>query len=121
MHKRTAKWEAGFKIAKQLKIAIMSENWPQEELYKALQERQHFWDSKTKTWELIDLDAEPATDWVKIRVWADTELVDVQAKLIVMAYVEVSGYELMEQSEAYRCRPPKHNQSRMYLSFRPKR
>lgn len=37
---------------------------------------------------------------------------------VVSQLLRQNGYVLVDKSEAYLCRPPKQNESRVYLSFR---
>jgi hypothetical protein len=113
MAKNTAKYRGAAAIAASKNIPITDD---QEALYAALGKAGVLWD-KMKGW--YDVSEEPAdqpSDILRVRVWAKTEDVEAQARLIVRTLTS-SGYRLIEQSQPYICRPPKQLESRIYLSF----
>jgi hypothetical protein len=88
----------------------------QEQLYQELNRLVFFWNSKTQKWERNDQLADPPSNVVRIRVWAATEKID-QAADAVVESMQQYGLRLVEKSEPYICRPPKQNDSRIYLTF----
>ena len=52
---------------------------------------------------------------MKIRLWASNETIEEYAELISQLLGE-NGYTVVDKSEPYPCRPPKQNESRVYLS-----
>lgn len=113
MAKMTAKYRGAVAIARTINIPITDD---QEALYAALGKANILWD-KMQGW--CDVSQEPAdqpSDLLRIRVWAKTEDVEAQARLIVQALTK-GGHRLVEQSQPYVCRPPKQLESRVYLTF----
>jgi hypothetical protein len=84
----------------------------QDELYSLLNSHNYYWDSKNKLWELEET-PDPPSELVKIRVMAARDRV----KTIVND-LSVEGLVLVETSDPYPCRPPKQNDSRIYLTFK---
>ena len=114
MAKMTAKYSGAIAVARSKKIPAGDD---QEELYMALGKAGFMWDSKLQTW--YDISSEPAdqpSDVLRVHVWAKTEDVESQARLIVRTLTS-GGYRLVEQSQPYVCRPPKQLESRIYLTF----
>jgi len=94
-------------------------NSSHESLYQLMNEQQYFWDSHLKEWILLPAELnDPATRLHRVRVWATTNQVETLARAII-ENLTAQGYELEERSTIYPCRPPKGNESRIYLSFHP--
>lgn len=110
--KRTKKYIAAEIIANKLGVSI------DKNIYLKLQENNYFWDSDKGEW-FLGQEAEPATELVKIRVWADRAKIDRDC-LAIIASLEEFDFALEEKSEPYLCRPPKQNEARIYLTFRRK-
>ena len=89
----------------------------QEDLYKELNRLGFYWNARTQNWERNDRLPDPASELVRIRVWANSKVVENAADLVVEG-MEEKGFSLLEKSEPYQCRPPKQLESRIYLSFR---
>jgi hypothetical protein len=114
----TAKFASAIEAARRAGIKDKP-TWTQEELYAALQKVGRMWDSDQKEWiDLSNVEAEPATDLIMVRVWSDSEIVDEVADELV-ARLKVSKFKLVERSESYLCRPPKQLEARVYLKFFP--
>lgn len=113
MAKMTAKYSGAVAIARTKNIPITDD---QEELYAALGKAGFLWDKMKKWYDVSQEPAEPPSDVLRVRVWAKTEDVEQQARLIVRSLTS-GGYRLLEQSQPYVCRPPKQSESRIYLSF----
>lgn len=96
-------------------IAILN-HATQEDLYTELNRLGFFWDSKKQVWERNDQLAEPPSKLIKVRVWAATDQVERVAEAMIEAMM---NYELkfLEGSAPFVCRPPKQNESRIYLLF----
>lgn len=113
MAKMTAKYKGAVEIARSKNIPITDD---QEALYAALGKAGVLWD-KMKGWYDVSLEpADQPSDVLRVRVWAKTEDVEAQARLIVRTLTS-GGYRLVEQSQPYVCRPPKQLESRVYLTF----
>ncbi len=61
-------------------------------------------------------EADPPTELIRLRVWADARFVEQVADECVFA-VAAKGLRLVEKSDPYNCRPPKQLEARVYLSF----
>lgn len=114
MPKQTRKYRSACELADQLAIALC-EN--QETLYRQLNERGHYWDASTQAWQHLAEDADPPTELIRVRVWAEASKVDGAAYQIRLG-LEEQGYQFLEQSKSFPCRPPKQLESRIYLSFK---
>lgn len=107
--RKTRKYNSALEILK---------NFPhntQDELYKKLNRLGYFWDAKNRQWIRDDRLAEPAMEGLKIRLWASNEEINEYAELIQQLLIE-NGYRIVDTSEPYPCRPPKQNESRIYLT-----
>ena len=114
MAKLTKKYSAAMIAAQKHNIPM---NGNQEELYASLNKAGMIWDSNQSKWlDITNEHADPASDVLRVRVWAKTEDVEKQAGHIMQALLS-SGYILVERSQPYVCRPPKQLESRVYLSF----
>lgn len=114
MPKLTRKYKTALSLADELDI---SERDNQEKLYRLLNEAGHFWDASTQAWQQLTADADPPTELIRVRVWAESSKVDGAAYQLRVA-MEETGYQFLEQSEPYPCRPPKQLESRIYLTFK---
>ena|SRR4028119_1794730 len=113
MPKQTAKYASACKKAESLKIPVGQH---QEELYQALNTQGWYWNSQEKLWEKLDEDADPPTELIRVRIWADSRFVEQFAKDCIESMSQ-RGLRLIEKTEPYRCRPPKQLESRIYLTF----
>lgn len=113
MAKMTAKYAGAFAIARTKNIPITDD---QEELYAALGKAGFLWDKMKHWYDASQEPAEQPSDVLRVRVWAKTEDVEAQARLIVQTLTS-NRYRLVEQSQPYVCRPPKQLESRIYLTF----
>lgn len=114
MPKMTAKYRVALVVAHHLVLPAIDD---QEQLYRALGDRGYFWDSKSQRWEENLEPADAPTDLVRVRVWTGTGSVRDTAYDIRGA-MGGCGYELVDATEPYQCRPPKQLESRIYLTFR---
>lgn len=87
-----------------------------DELYCKLNELGFFWNSSSQTWERNEQLADPPSEVLRIRAWAETSQVETLAEIIAES-LEQYGLKLIEKSPPYICRPPKQNDSRIYLTF----
>ena len=113
MARRTAKYIGASEFARSKNIPVTDD---QEALYAALGKAGILYDKMQGWYDVSKEPAEPPSDVLRVRVWAKTGDVEAQAQLIVQA-LKNEGYELLEQSQPYFCRPPKQLESRIYLSF----
>ncbi len=113
MPKLTAKYVAATYAAKEeglQAIALLGA----EALYAELAKRQYFWTPSEGRWIVaLPKDAEPASQVLRIRVWADKKIVERLANELAFKV----NWLLLEKSAVYLCRPPKHNDARVYLTF----
>lgn len=114
MPKATRKYSTAVALALKLHIHEIDN---QETLYRLLNEAGHYWDSGTQEWQRITEDADPPTELIRVRVWAESSKVGGAAHQLRVAMEEI-GYQFMEQSAPYPCRPPKQLESRIYLTFK---
>lgn len=114
MPKQTRKYRTACELADHLNI---SDRTNQETLYRLLNEQNYYWDSGTQAWQLLQQDANPPTELIHIRVLAETSRVEGAAYQVRVA-MEEQGYQFMEASSPYPCRPPKQAESRIYLTFK---
>lgn len=106
------------KYTKACEIATLTHE-TQESLYQQLNELGFFWDSKLQQWERDDRIADPPTDLIRVRVWANTDKVEQAAQCLIESAQEY-GLKFQEKTEPHKCRPPKQNESRIYLTFTDK-
>jgi hypothetical protein len=120
MAKMTAKYAAAWALLRKINFPSYTiDIEKQDEVYGALQDRGFMWDSTQKEW--IDLGNEPAdepTKLVMVRVWADQEVVQ-EAADEVSKSLKRKGFDLVETSPVYPCRPPKQLEGRVYLKLLP--
>lgn len=114
MAKRTVKYVKASELGQLLGMPTGNN---QEALYSSLNDAGYFWDSNTQQWQQSNEPADSPTDLVRVRVWTNTAKVRGAAHHI-KGVMEEAGFELLEQSEPYACRPPKQLESRIYLTFR---
>lgn len=114
MPKLTRKYKTALSLANQLDI---SERDNQERLYRLLNEAGYFWDASTQAWQQLTTDADPPTELIRVRVWAESSKVSGAAYQMRVAMEEI-GYQFLDQSDPYPCRPPKQLESRIYLTFK---
>lgn len=93
----------------------------QEAVYTALQQHGYFWNSTAKIWEFSDpKEADPPTPLVMLRVWAGSDQVeDFANTLDTLVRNHFPDWKLIERSRPYQCRPPKQQESRVYLKYLP--
>ena len=103
------------KYAGACQIATLPHN-TQEELYTELNRLGFYWDAKKQLWKRDDQLADPASEVLRIRVWAAAEKVEQLAEIAIES-MQQYGLKLIERSNPYPCRPPKQADSRIYLSF----
>jgi hypothetical protein len=108
----TEKYRKALQIGHPLKITTKD----REELYQQLNSNSYFWNSEKKKWEKISLEANPPTELIKIRIWADARITEAVASELIEALAK-KGLRMMNCSRPYLCRPPEHLESRMYLDF----
>jgi hypothetical protein len=113
MPKQTAKYTSACRKAESLKIPIGEH---QEELYQALNAQGWYWNSQEKLWEKLDEEADPPTELIRVRIWADSRFVE-QAANDCVEVLAKKGLRLIERSATFTCRPPKQLESRIYLAF----
>jgi|SRR5690606_20592418 len=112
--KRTVKYCSALQIMPGLKCLDDSRR-----VYEKMQQAGFMWDSQTEEWvDTSNLHADPPTDLLRVRVWADSRLVEQLADVVAL---ELGKYFVLdERSVVYPCRPPKQSESRVYLTFRQK-
>lgn len=115
--KLTKKYSAASDVALAEKIAYAQMS--QDQLYIELNARGYFWDARLGTWERFEqTTAETPSGLIRIRVMAPAGEVDQLADLVAVQMNDFGRMQLVEQSEAYPCRPPKQLESRVYLTFK---
>lgn len=114
MPKQTRKYRTACELAEKLKI---DERNNQERLYRLLNESSYYWDSGSQAWQRLTESADPPTELIRVRVWAEASKVEGAAYQMRLA-MEEQGYIFLEQSQPCPCRPPKQLESRIYLSFK---
>jgi hypothetical protein len=113
MPKQTQKYVKALEVAKRLKIPELE---TAEALYEDLNAKNYFWDIDQKKW-LPGGKPVPASELIRVRVWAETSQVKEIANCVVRGLID-DGFVLLEESKPYMCRPPNQNESRVYLTFR---
>jgi len=117
MAKMTKKFASALIVARREGIPENQNN--QGEFYQLLQGKGYFWNSLIGKWEFVaDEPADEPTEFVRLRVWADTEIVSEVADDLTKVLKKLK-FKLQDRSDAYRCRPPKQAESRIYLTFSP--
>lgn len=88
-----------------------------DDLYQKLIESNYYWDANVSRWMYTPGEKnDSASTQIKIRIWFDKNQVKEISELVV-ELLNNQGLRLIEQSEVYRCRPPKGNDGRIYLTF----
>lgn len=114
----TKKFTAGLAAARKYKIGF--ERNDQAATYRALEAAGYHWNRDSGKWEDWGaMAANPATELIRLRVWAAGGVVEMIADGVSEA-MRAAGLVLVERSAAYPCRPPQQAESRIYLSFRPR-
>lgn len=108
----TEKYRKAVQIGHPLKITTKD----REELYQQLNKNSYFWNSERKKWEKISTTANPPTELIKVRIWADARITETVASELIEALAK-KGLRVMNCSKPYLCRPPEHLESRMYIEF----
>jgi hypothetical protein len=86
--------------------------------YDALAELGYQWDAKKGKWiNVSKLPSQPASTLLRIRVWAAKGQAHAAAMVAAQALHERAGWNLLEESAPYPCRPPQQNDERVYLTF----
>jgi hypothetical protein len=120
MAKMTRKFASALNVARRENIPdyiAVGDN--QETLYRMLQGKGYLWNSQNGVWEFVaDEPADEPTKFVRLRVWSDSEIIAEVADDVTKALKRLK-FKLQERSDAYRCRPPKQSESRIYLTFLP--
>jgi len=118
MSKKTFKYCAA--IERGLKLGLTHEQMHgdgSEGLYLLLQKLQYAWDGNNWA-SLKDEPADPASQLIRIRVWADAEVVE-DFSADIAKVIEGAGFGMVEKSPVYTCRPPKQLEGCVYLTFNP--
>lgn len=120
MPRHTLKYAAALQAARDLRKtgAEIKAGATAEVLYKQLKALNFDWDSRQQMWLSVP-PAQPASDVLRVRVWTRGDVVNSVADTLV-ELIEGCDMNLLERSEAYPCRAPKQNESRVYLTFTPK-
>ena len=89
----------------------------QQALYQALNTAGFYWNSKAKGWDdHRNTPINPPTSVIRIRVWADGQIVG-QIASSIAEFLKTHGLQMLNQTEAFPCRPPSQKESRIYLEF----
>lgn len=56
------------------------------------------------------------TQLINLRIWSAADCISVDVDRILHALVQ-SGFEVIEKSQPYSCRPPKHSEARVYIKL----
>lgn len=113
MPRQTKKYVAAVEAARELRIKGTEDA---EALYEMLNHNNFFWDAGEGRW-LPGSEPEPATELIRLRVWAETAKVADVANTVVRK-MNAAGFSLLEKSKPYVCRPPNQLESHIYLTFR---
>lgn len=88
-----------------------------EQLYQKLNEHHYYWNSKSKQWEKLTFeDADPPTEVIRVRVWADSRYTEDIAEELISS-LAAKGLRCISKSTPYPCRKPNQLESRIYLDF----
>ena len=109
--RKTQKFRYAARLYYQLKLTEKFNN--QEQLYSLLISNNYYWNSQEKIWEKGGI-PEPPSELVKIRITCDRDRLD-----SVVKNMSIKGLYLLEISDPFPCRPPRQNDIRVYLSFKP--
>ncbi|MEQ8753260.1 MAG: hypothetical protein RID09_07045 [Coleofasciculus sp. G1-WW12-02] len=117
--KRTAKFTKAEIVACSLNVDtdILDQINDNEELYRLLNERKYYWNSKTKEWEELTFEgADPPTEVIRIRIWSDGRFTEDIAQEVIDS-LSAKGLRCVSKSSSYPCRKPNQLESRVYLDF----
>jgi hypothetical protein len=119
MPRMTWKFSTALKLAHRLELDINDAD--RELIYQQLEEEGWHWNSQTSEWEQwADEPADEPTDLIMIRLWCASEVIAELAGDVIRQMKNI-GLRLVEASPPYPCRPPKQQESRVYLKFFPER
>jgi len=113
MARRTVKYVSAESVGLKLKL-----RWETaEELYAAIEAAGYMWDSEKGQWlDLTKMPAQPASKQIMVRVWTDKDKVGAVTQHLIEKMMP--AYELLTPtSKIYPCRPPQHNDGRIYMAF----
>jgi hypothetical protein len=116
MVRHTQKYVAALEIAALLNVVPPPSS---EELYAVLTQARYYWDAKTQSWVFVTEPSQPPTEFVRLRVWASEQVVQLEADKLILAIERTLGWQCIERSAVYPCRPPKEKEARVYLLFDP--
>lgn len=117
MPRMTKKYTEAVNTAR--RVGIRATGGDQEWLYRMLAEQNYQWDSDAGAWNhLPSLPADAPSLLIRVRVWANGEIVGLMADGVVESML-AAGLRLVERSQSYPCRPPQQRESRVYLTFEP--
>jgi hypothetical protein len=111
--KQTRKFASAEKLYN--KLSLTQKYRSQDALYEILGEQGYYWERKAQRWQ-DGGESHPPSTVISISVSTGYDRLSEVAEILTEA---LEGYdlELIEQSRAYPCRPPKQNDSKMYLTF----
>lgn len=116
MPKMTAKYTAALKALRALGETEIGQD--SERDYATLEEIGYQWDSKQGKWINVKaMPANPASTVLRVRVWAAKGKTGDAVHVISGALHQQAGWNLIDQSAPYPCRPPQQNDERVYLTF----
>lgn len=111
--KQTRKFVSAEKLYR--KLGLTQRYRTQDALYELLGEQNYYWDRKAQRWQ-DGGESDPPSTVISIRITTGYDRLNEVAEVLIEALGEYE-LELIEQSKPYPCRPPKQNDSRMYLTF----
>jgi len=116
MPKMTAKYTAALKVLRSHGEPNIGQDSGRD--YETLEEIGFQWDSKKGQWVNVKaLPANPASKVLRVRVWAARGQAHDAAMVVARALHEQAGWNLLEESAPYPCRPPQQNDERVYLTL----
>lgn len=120
MPKMTQKYSAALKVLRSHGEPNIGEDSGRD--YEALNEMGYQWDAKKGAWINVAKEpSNPASTLLRVRVWAAKGKAHTAAMLMARALHDQAGWNLLEESAPYPCRPPQQNDERVYLTFAPGR
>lgn len=118
MPRMTRKYEAALRTIHRLRLP---QHGDANSVYGDLEDIGYHWNSQIGEWEKwADQPADEPTDLIMIRLWCATEVIAELAEDVTRQMGNI-GLRLVEASPPYQCRPPKQQESRVYLKFFPER
>lgn len=108
MARRTKKYIAAQAAARHYGLSSRGEN---QQLYDRLQGNNLWWNGQT--WQK-GLPPKPATKIIRIRVMAAADVVSGHADKL-SELLQEEGYQLLDMSAPCSCRPPRQQDSRVYI------